>query len=386
MGVAGASPPKGTFCEHQRCIAKATLTIAHSQGWTWQESAHSARVLNFAPSELVWECRQEVIAECGYEPPELPSLGLARKFHRVEQQPFDHWRELVQSYSGRNLTDFNDILPAIVGLAIRVQEATNWKYYAGIWGHELPINLLWEVTRSVDRQGDPLPKVPHPEDFSTGAPKPCRTPSWSWASIQSKVRTSDTAMGFTKKYSGRDGHTTVDRSFAAMNIDVRYHKVEDMFPADPDIPLGEVTGGRLIVQGRLIPATLTHEKDTRKGFEKIERWYYFLNFDKDSGEKGRKIQFSPDTELEPFLRPDEPSQNLSQSARRCNVEWAEFSAEVHCLLIAECPGVSGDLATCDGLVLGRSDDNWDYFKRIGYFCFPNSSHFRGLGYQKVTIA
>ena len=123
---------EGTFCKQQRYITK-ELTIAQFQGWTWQESALSVRILNFAPSELIWECRQEVISECGYEPQSLPSLELARKYHKLEADPLAIWRELVQFYSTRELGNFNDILPAISGLAIRVRDLTNSKYVAGLW-------------------------------------------------------------------------------------------------------------------------------------------------------------------------------------------------------------------------------------------------------------
>ncbi|KAH8589131.1 heterokaryon incompatibility protein-domain-containing protein [Bisporella sp. PMI_857] len=42
---------------HVRCWGAEGHLV--ERGWIWQESALSTRVLNFAPSELIWECKSQ---------------------------------------------------------------------------------------------------------------------------------------------------------------------------------------------------------------------------------------------------------------------------------------------------------------------------------------
>lgn len=348
------------------------------RGWIWQESALSVRVLNFAPSELIWECRQEVRSECGYEPHNLPSLGLARKYHDVDKRPFQLWQELVQSYSARNLSNFNDLLPAISGLAQRVQDQTRSRYFAGIWERELVPSLLWEVTRGIDRIGEPLPKVPNPVDPITKVPKKCRVPSWSWASIEGWVRTSDTDMGSSTKHAGYrvpGSSVAVDRSFRKLTPDVHNVRVEDTIPLKPDNPLGEVTGGTIRLLGRLISVNLTCTRKVTTG------WTYMVEVPEVPGSRTR---ISADTELELFQ--STILRERFRTVRRSNdVPRAGFLVEAYCLLIAEGPAVPGRLPTHDGLVLGCSEDNSGHFKRVGFFSFHDSSYFEGVRHQSITI-
>ncbi|KAH9212897.1 heterokaryon incompatibility protein-domain-containing protein, partial [Leptodontidium sp. 2 PMI_412] len=157
------------------------LTMTNSQGWIWQESALSVRMLNFAPSELIWECRQEVESECGYEPKPFPSLGLAQKYLDIGEEPFKLWQDLVQTYSTRTFGDFTDFLPGISGLAKRIQDQTGSAYHAGMWKMDMVPSLLWEVTRGFDRVKEPRPTVPEPS-------VECKAPSWSWASVEGRIR------------------------------------------------------------------------------------------------------------------------------------------------------------------------------------------------------
>jgi hypothetical protein len=106
-------------------------TLAN-RGWTWQESALSQRILNFAPSELIWECKSELKSECGYEPRFTPSLGMPQRFEEAAKHPLDRWRQVVQSYSARELTHDEDILPAISGLA---QNHSIWPAYGELISH-----------------------------------------------------------------------------------------------------------------------------------------------------------------------------------------------------------------------------------------------------------
>lgn len=348
------------------------------RGWIWQESALSVRVLNFAPSELIWECREEVESECGYEPQGIPSLGLARKYHDVEERPLALWQELVQSYSTRHLGYFNDFLPAISGLAKKVHEITRSTYFAGIWEEELVPSLLWEAARD---PMEPRPKVPHPIHPVTKKLKKCTTPSWSWASIEGWVRTSDTHMGNSSKhagYMGPGGPITTDRSFAAIKPDIRNPKVEVTFGGGDQF--GEVTGGCIKLSGRIISVRLICEDKATTGMS------YFVERPGNPAlrQPVSRSRFSPDTELE-TLKIRLGWEYLTTARRSNSVPTSEFHAMAHCLLIAKASGAQGRRDTHDGLVLGRSEENPRQFKRIGFFSFSDSSWFDGVNHDPVVI-
>ncbi|KAH6698426.1 heterokaryon incompatibility protein-domain-containing protein, partial [Leptodontidium sp. MPI-SDFR-AT-0119] len=341
------------------------------RGWIWQESALSVRMLNFAPSELIWECRQEVESECGYEPKPFPSLGLAQKYLDIGEEPFKLWQDLVQTYSTRTFGDFTDFLPGISGLAKRIQDQTGSAYHAGMWKMDMVPSLLWEVTRGFDRVKEPRPTVPEPS-------VECKAPSWSWASVEGRIRTSDTDIRNSCRpagYSPSLGGSGVDGSFSNMTPDIPEPEVEGLEQLTPNSSFGKVAGGLLIIKGRLIPVRLTYSR----GRDGIWTYQLMLPGEHDSG-----IGFSPDTELEPFPR---WSQAQNRTVRRTNeILTTGFSVTVHCLRIATWPGAPNQRLTDDGLVLGRSEDNNNYFKRIGYFSFENSSHFDYVLPQSVTIS
>ncbi|KAF7508419.1 hypothetical protein GJ744_009272 [Endocarpon pusillum] len=348
------------------------------RGWTWQESALSVRILNFAPSELVWECREKVESECGYELQGFPSLGLAIQYQDVEKPPLALWQDLVQSYSARYLGYFNDCLPAISGLAKKVHERTRSTYFAGIWEEELVPSLLWEATRD---PMEPLPKVPHPIHPDTKKLMKCKTPSWSWASIQGWVRTSDARMGNSAKHAGsigRGGPMNANRSFAAIEPDIRNPKVSVTFKGGNRF--GEVTGGCIELYGRIISVRLTCEMKVTTGMS------YFVGLPGNPALRQPALcsRFSPDTELE-MAEIAHGWEYLTTARRTNSIPTNDFQAIAHCLLIGKASDSQGRRDTHDGLVLGRSEKNPRQFTRIGFFSFSDSSWFDGVNYDHVVI-
>lgn len=93
------------------------------------------------------------------------------------------WRRLISVYSTRDITNQEDKLRAISGLAKIV---LNWfqkdrsiaapvQYLAGLWKHDFHLDLAWMVTS--------LP--PKREQFPSEAPG--NVPTWSWASTRGPV-------------------------------------------------------------------------------------------------------------------------------------------------------------------------------------------------------
>ncbi|KAF2730049.1 hypothetical protein EJ04DRAFT_393351, partial [Polyplosphaeria fusca] len=119
-----------------------------SRAWAFQERILSPRVLHFGP-ELYWECRQTTQCECGHkgfaklwakrEYVDLlqPSASIETPSSRLNR--FTRWKRLVEKYSEQHLTYPTDRLPAISGLAKKLQQHTSsysslpLDYHAGIW-------------------------------------------------------------------------------------------------------------------------------------------------------------------------------------------------------------------------------------------------------------
>jgi len=92
-------------------------------------------------------------------------------WYGLHRRPF--WRLVVERYSSRKLTKPSDKLIALSALARDVAKTLPGprpsSYLAGLWRLRLESELRWEM---ID------PSQPRP---------PYRVPSWSWASVDSKV-------------------------------------------------------------------------------------------------------------------------------------------------------------------------------------------------------
>ncbi|CAN9341226.1 unnamed protein product [Alternaria alternata] len=80
------------------------------------------------------------------------------------------WHEIVESYSLRSVTESEDRILAISGIAERFADFVPGRYISGIWENMMPLSLLW------DKLGQP-----------TDRPAKYRGPSWSWTSIDGLV-------------------------------------------------------------------------------------------------------------------------------------------------------------------------------------------------------
>jgi hypothetical protein len=86
----------------------------------------------------------------------------------LETDYHGRWLDILSNYTDRNLTRSEDMLPAIAGIANRIQAHTNNEYIAGVFRSALPRALLWK------RQY--LGPYLVPTAVQT-------TPTWSWASM-----------------------------------------------------------------------------------------------------------------------------------------------------------------------------------------------------------
>ena len=83
----------------------------------------------------------------------------------------DSWYSVVKSYTLRSVTESEDRIFAISGIAERFANSIPGRYIAGLWEDMMPKSLFW-----------------YKRGIATDRPVRYRGPSWSWVSIDGQVR------------------------------------------------------------------------------------------------------------------------------------------------------------------------------------------------------
>ncbi|OQO12727.1 hypothetical protein B0A48_02191 [Cryoendolithus antarcticus] len=166
---------------------KAPLT---RRKWALQERLLSRRIVHFSATELVWQCRQQLLCECDFS--DLDNTWYMNNYNAAlvsgnSSLKEDQWSLVVSTYTRADITNKNDTLPAIAGLA-RVYGASGLgRYHAGLWNSMLPGALCWRTSKNHS----------HLKGLSVSDPTwrsvVCRraeqyvAPTWSWASVVGSV-------------------------------------------------------------------------------------------------------------------------------------------------------------------------------------------------------
>jgi hypothetical protein len=153
------------------------------RAWAFQERLLATRVVHFADSELVYECRTMQRCECmgldryysadegsGNFKVSYSQLMLSQDLQGnqcLKGDPCPLWHKIVEMYNECKLTFESDRLSALSGLAHKMQDLGGGTVAAGLLLHDIPRNILWYAV-------DPGKR---PESYVA--------PSWSWASVQS---------------------------------------------------------------------------------------------------------------------------------------------------------------------------------------------------------
>ncbi|KAK3342126.1 heterokaryon incompatibility protein-domain-containing protein [Lasiosphaeria hispida] len=212
----------------------------NQRAWTFQECSLAQRLLYFSRHEVFWHCREspnrQLTGSCIDDAHLLAAFSVNHAFRRLVDpglrrlgppaEPSDRWLALwfgvVEDYSARRLTNPNDALAALGGIAGEVERETGQKYLSGLWGGDYLLEcLLWRA-RISDKTarwpqgpgGQGLRELAPSGSWAsllwrTVAPAPraggrnARTlvPTWSWASSQYPVR-----MDLCREFSG---HVTI---------------------------------------------------------------------------------------------------------------------------------------------------------------------------------
>ncbi|KAK3209542.1 hypothetical protein GRF29_69g2202904 [Pseudopithomyces chartarum] len=151
-----------------------------TRAWTLQERLLAPRSLHFGKQQTYWECPQTSLSENG------DTFGVADEDYRLdyivqglqaESELRWRWYKLLEAYTSRSMTKSTDKLPALSGIAGAIQRQTKDAYYAGIWGKNFLVDLLWRL-----------------EDWRDARkPDAWRAPSWSWASVDGVIRHDEVA-------------------------------------------------------------------------------------------------------------------------------------------------------------------------------------------------
>ena len=186
-----------------------------SRGWVLQERLLARRIVHWGKYEVYWECRELDASErqpskCVPLTERTPSTYADFRELRKAVQPdvrfaaygkrgikvrktITHinqyisreknecWYRIVEEYSKRTLTQPQDRLPAISGLAsaVRSHSKPRAKYVAGLWAEDLPHALLWRRVGGSPLQADRATADLSPDTFIA--------PSFSWAACPSSV-------------------------------------------------------------------------------------------------------------------------------------------------------------------------------------------------------
>jgi Heterokaryon incompatibility protein (HET) len=292
------------------------------RAWALQEHVLCSRVLHYTSSELVFECRNMYNCECtsrfrqtSITTPALLPNTFGSKSRQVQ---FTAWHRLVEKYTLRKLTRASDKLPAISGMALKIQDMVESEYLAGLWQSNLVEDLLWS-------------SAPDLQDPDLASPlSDYRAPTWSWASVDTQIRYEDQDIRHADTHQYLASITNAECEVASASY-----------------PLGEVLSGSINVHGPMLPGTLIAP-------ETLE-FYYKLRIGGPPA-----VDVFPDTLLVTEQLPDAKSQ---VRRARTGENYAPFKAPVICVGIRDNP--SEGIVT--GLVISRVNLDREAFERVGTF-------------------
>ncbi|OCL14193.1 HET-domain-containing protein [Glonium stellatum] len=215
------------------------------RAWTLQEGVLSNRIVHYTSSELVWECNDRFLCECGFANMKI-EMGdeisnrsirqpeLAREMKIDRKIAYQKWRDLVMVFMERQISVDDDRLAAFSGLARQFRRllraasggAGSDQYIAGLWAGDLAHGMLWSVEDDWFRQSRDL-------EIEYRRPKSWRAPSWSWAAFEGPVE-----------------YAPLTRLESMIDV------VEaEALPRTMYDEMGQVTSARLILNGTYCPGT-----------------------------------------------------------------------------------------------------------------------------------
>ncbi|OCL15225.1 HET-domain-containing protein [Glonium stellatum] len=311
-----------------------------NRAWALQEHVLCSRVLHYTSTELIFECRTAYRCECMPSPKRfattpalIPKMLSSGKKHGA----WAAWHRVIAQYTKRRLTIPSDKLPAISGIASKIQDATKSAYFAGLWRDNLAEGLLWASS--------PLCEPPHQANRLTD----WRAPSFSWASVDTEIQyyESDVAEGVE----ARSNIKILDAQCTLAGLN----------------PLGEITDGFIKLRGPVLEGILITPELHEFAYQLLIKGASTLSVSPDS------LLVEDDVNLE--------SGEPLRTVRRANPDetFKHFKCTVLCLNIA-----SYSHLWISGIVLGLSQRIPGAYERLGVFS-SGSEFFRGAVEREIKL-
>ncbi|CZR51214.1 uncharacterized protein PAC_01089 [Phialocephala subalpina] len=326
-----------------------------TRAWAFQERLLAPRIVHFCSEELVWECNEEWVCQCGsfrdFTNPKKAHANMSWRQHvqtsrsappsksteqsEAPDQVFrldsmrEGWHETVQAYTNLEITFDSDRLPALAGLAEELQRFRKDRYLAGLWEDDLLHSLGWQIWSPFTKRKPlaPRPKMHHP-------------PTWSWASVNQEITFSGSPLShILSAVDEVDFPPLVDHAKPNGEVASRlshFLSVVDKVdcpPLDHANPKGEVAHGHLVMRGHLTDGTLDYDDDDKTFKARLygKGWMEIFG-----------SEFYPDYDFA-FPGPDQ----------------LKNGQELHCLTVS----LRGNGLVV--LVLICVDENMNHYKRIG---------------------
>lgn len=176
------------------------------RGWTLQELLLSPRALIFDSSQITLKCIEhdfqpvfDTYVNFDFGPGDLPVsiFGLVDKHFAgrdtqesredyLKDTQYKTWKKIIYEYSQRNLTLFDDRLPALAGIATELSKAWKDVYLVGFWKKTITKHLGWY------RSQPPSRRTGNSNNFEgVERNKRIGSPSWSWVTAPFSVEIRD---------------------------------------------------------------------------------------------------------------------------------------------------------------------------------------------------
>ena len=212
------------------------------RAWAFQELLLSPRALVFDSYQINYKCLEhrfqsvpETYLEFDFDCVDLPvsvfgleDKNLAKRENTNREWYLEHtqrytWTRIIQEYSERDISLFEDRLPALAGIAAELANSWNDTYVAGFWHRTIVRHLGWYRRAPTWRSGTPKGIFE-----SVGCTRRIGSPSWSWATVPYAVHVDD------------------------MNSPDAQLLNSDVKPRSQKSPLGEVKEATIVLEARVL--------------------------------------------------------------------------------------------------------------------------------------
>lgn len=164
-------------------------SFLQTRAWVAQERLLSPRSVHYDVDQIMWECKETRLTEdCVPVDVDIDQHQGLRWDGRFQLQYPRHvtkwsslsidfvwdWYSMIDNYTTRNLTNPDDKLPALSGIASVMAFRTGEKYVAGLWESHINIGMLW-------KRASTAPWLEAASGY--------RAPSWSWAAYDGAILT-----------------------------------------------------------------------------------------------------------------------------------------------------------------------------------------------------